>query len=144
MKNEEKTELAQPGKAHEKETAPINGVNPVTPVSNNGNGNGNGAQAGIKTGEVVDVEEHGKKGIKPPPAERYKIRIDKTHYEVATGAMTGRHLLELAGKIPAEQYMISEKLNGGQANKIGLNETADFTKSGVERFMTLPLDQTEG
>lgn len=141
MKNEEKTELDQPGKAHEKETAPTSGVNPVALVSNNGNG----AQAGgIKTGEVVDVEEHGKKGIKPPLAERYKIRIDKTHHEVATGAMTGRQLLELAGKIPAEQYMISEKLNGGQANKIGLNETADFTKPGVERFMTLPLDQTEG
>ena len=141
MKDEKKKEgFGQPGKAQETGTMPPGSVNPVMPVSSNGNG----ATGGIKTGEVVDVEEHGKKGIKPPPAERYKIRIDKTHHEVATGAMTGRQLLELAGKIPAEQYMISEKLNGGQANKIGLDETADFTKPGVERFMTLPLDQTEG
>ena len=39
---------------------------------------------------------------------------------------------------------ISQKLHGGQVKTIGLDEVADFTCPGVERFMTLPLDQTEG
>jgi hypothetical protein len=40
--------------------------------------------------------------------------------------------------------MITQKLRGGEVKKIGLDEEADFTTPGVERFMTLPLDQTEG
>jgi hypothetical protein len=40
--------------------------------------------------------------------------------------------------------MISQKLRGGQTKRIDLDERVDFTTPGVERFMTLPLDQTEG
>ena len=58
--------------------------------------------------------------------------------------MTGRELLTLAGKCPPDQWMISQKLCGGKVEEIGLDEKADFTTPGVERFMTLPLDQTEG
>jgi hypothetical protein len=94
--------------------------------------------------ELIDVEEYAKAGREIPRAKRYRIRIDKQHYEVEVASMTGRQLLALAGKTPAERYRIDEKLRGGQARRIGLDETADFTAPGVERFMTLPLDQTEG
>lgn len=94
--------------------------------------------------EVVDLEEYAKSDRKPPRARQYRIRIDKQHYVVDVPEMTGRQLLELAGKRPPEQYKIHQKLRGGQAKQIGLNEKADFTTPGVERFMTLPLDQTEG
>jgi len=52
--------------------------------------------------------------------------------------------LQLAGKTPPEQYMLSQKLRGGQTRRIALDARVDFTTPGVERFMTLPLDQTEG
>jgi len=52
--------------------------------------------------------------------------------------------LTLAGKTPVSSYMITQKLRGGQTHRIELDESADFTTLGVERFMTLPLDQTEG
>jgi len=94
--------------------------------------------------EVVDLEEYAKSNRKPPRARQYRIRIDKKHYVVDVPEMTGRQLLELAGKRPPEQYKIHQKLRGGQAKPIGLNDTADFTTPSVERFMTLPLDQTEG
>jgi hypothetical protein len=58
--------------------------------------------------------------------------------------MTGRELLVFTGKTPPERYTISQKLHGGQTRPIGLDDVADFTAPGVERFMTLPMDQTEG
>lgn len=94
--------------------------------------------------EVVDLEECALANRHPPRARRYRIRIDKNKYEVEVQSMTGRELLTLAGKLPVTNYMISQKFRGGQAKKIGLDEKADFTTPGVERFMTLPLDQTEG
>lgn len=94
--------------------------------------------------ETVDLEEYAKQGRKPPHARRYRIRIDKNHYEVEVTGMTGRELLTLAGKTPPTSYMISQKMRGGEARKIGLEEKSDFTTPGIERFMTLPLDQTEG
>jgi hypothetical protein len=33
---------------------------------------------------------------------------------------------------------------GGRAEKVDLDEVIDLRKPGVERFMTLPKDQTEG
>jgi hypothetical protein len=100
-------------------------------------------EAGVAN-EVIDIEECARAGRKPPRARAYRIRIDKQFYTVEVPAMTGRELLTLAGKIPVTSYMISQKFRGGQAKKISLDEKADFTTPGVERFMTLPLDQTEG
>lgn len=94
--------------------------------------------------EIIDLEEYAKSDRKPPRARRYRIRIDKQHHVVETPSMTGRELLTLAGKTPATNYMISQKMRGGEAHRIALDEKADFTTPGVERFMTLPLDQTEG
>lgn len=94
--------------------------------------------------EIIDIEEYAKTNRKPPRAKSYRIRIDKQHYVVNVSAMTGRELLNLAGKAPPTNYMISQKFRGGETKKIGLDEKADFTTPGVERFMTLPLDQTDG
>lgn len=98
----------------------------------------------IETEEIVDLEEFAKSNRKPPKAKSYKIHIDKQQHVVNVSAMTGRELLNLAGKVPATNYMISQKFRTGEAKKIGLDEKADFTTPGVERFMTLPLDQTDG
>lgn len=94
--------------------------------------------------EPIDLEALARAGQKPPRARRYRIRIDRQHYVVEVQQMTGRQLLQLAGKVPPENYMLSQKFAHGQAKKIGLDDIADFTTPGVERFMTLPLDQTEG
>lgn len=94
--------------------------------------------------DEVEIEVFGKAGKPVPRAKRYVIRIDKIKYTVKVPHMTGRELLALAGKTPPERWTIQQKLHGGHAKTIGLDETADFTAPGVERFMTLPLDQTEG
>lgn len=94
--------------------------------------------------EVVDLEFYAKEGKTPPKAKKYKIKIDKNVYEVTASSMTGRKLLELAKKTPVERYMIRKKLHGGQAISIGYDEEVDFRTPGIEKFMTIPLDQTEG
>ncbi len=97
-----------------------------------------------ETDKIINIEEYAKSGRKPPKAERYQIRIDKQEFVVEVPAMTGRELLNLAGKSPATNFMISQKMHGGEARKLGYDEKVDFTAPGVERFMTLPLDQTDG
>lgn len=74
----------------------------------------------------------------------YKVQIDKDFVEVPISRPTGRELLEFAGKKPAESYAIYLKVKGGQPQRIGLDDKIDLAQPGVERFVTLPLDQTEG
>lgn len=93
---------------------------------------------------LIDLEEYAKLDKVPPKSKRYLIRIDKTKYEVNAPEMSGRQLLELAGKRPPENFLLSQKFRGGATRKIELTDVADFTTPGVERFMTLPLDQQEG
>lgn len=96
--------------------------------------------------EEIDVEEYGKKGgdERHPRAKRYVIRVDKQKLTVQVSHMTGREILALAGKVPPEQYKLTEKFHGGAAQTIGLDEDVDFRRPGVERFVTLRRDQTEG
>lgn len=103
------------------------------------------AQASEETlHDEIDIEEYAKRGERPPRARRYRIRIDRERFVVTVPQMTGRVLLLLAGKTPPERFTITQKLRGGAVRPLGLDEVADFTEPGVERFMTLPLDQTEG
>lgn len=74
----------------------------------------------------------------------YKIQIDKAFYELHDPTPTGRELLEKAGKTPPERYAIYEKVKGGPPRRVELNQHVDLRHPGVERFVTLPLDQTEG
>jgi hypothetical protein len=74
----------------------------------------------------------------------FKIQIDKHSFESRNPTPTGRELLILAGKTPPEQFAIYQKMPGNQPTRIGLDATVDLREPGVERFVTLPLDQTEG
>lgn len=82
---------------------------------------------------------------KEPEVKGFKIQIDKVPFEVKNPTPTGRELLTLAGKVPVEQHAIYLRVKeGGQPKRIALDEHVDLTQPGVERFVTLPLDQTEG
>jgi Multiubiquitin len=94
--------------------------------------------------ELIDLEEYALKGHKPPRAKHYRIRIDGDKFTVDVPSMTGRQLLELAGKIPVEKFMIAEKIHGAKPRRIGLDERVEFTRHGIEKFLTQPLGQTEG
>ena len=76
--------------------------------------------------------------------QKFKIQIDKDFFEVKDPLQTGRSLLELAGKVPPQQFALYLKVKGPQPKRIALDEHVDLREPGVERFVTLPLDQTEG
>ena len=78
------------------------------------------------------------------PGQGNMVQIDKDCFEAPATRMTGRELLELAGKKPAEHFAIYRKIKGGQPERIGLDEKIDLSRLGMERCLTLPLDQTEG
>lgn len=92
--------------------------------------------------EVIDIEIYAKEGKQVPIGRNYKIRIDKTQYTVSVHKMTGREILTLDGKKP-EQFILRQKIRG-QVVRIELDQVVDFTAPGVERFMTIPNEVTEG
>ena len=90
---------------------------------------------------LPDKPSGSREGAKYP---EYKVRVDKGIVVVTNPLLTGRELLELAGKKPAEQFAIYLKVKGQQPRRIQADEKVDLRLPGVERFVTLPLDQTEG
>ena len=93
--------------------------------------------------ELEHLEVCTKEGRAPRCVRRYRIRIDREQYVVHVTYMTGQQLLEVAGKCDVQRWKIFQKLKGKMV-EIGLNETVSFTDPGIEKFKSLPLDQTEG
>jgi hypothetical protein len=93
----------------------------------------------------IDIEEYAKVGKVPHHEhKKYLIKIDKAHYKVEEACMTGRQILELAEKKPVERFQLNQKIHKGAVKKIEYDEKVCFFHPGIERFMTIPLDQTEG
>lgn len=93
--------------------------------------------------DVVDLAEYAQAGRQPPKATKYRIRIDKETFEVAQSAMTGRQILALVGKTP-ETHLLRERIHEQGTHPIEPDQTVDFTRPGVEQFVTLPRDQRDG
>jgi len=94
--------------------------------------------------DEVELESTAAAGCRRPRARRYVIRIDRERHVVHVPEMTGRQILQLAGRTPPENWMLSQRFHGGKVVTIELTQVVDFRCAGVERFMTLPKDQTEG
>jgi len=94
--------------------------------------------------EIIDLELYAKEGKTPPKGKKYRIRVDNQKYVTDKEEFTGREILTLAGKVPVERFQLNQKFKGGVVKKIDYDEKVDLTAKGVERFMTVPLDQTEG
>jgi hypothetical protein len=94
--------------------------------------------------ELEDLELCAREGRKPRCVRRYRIRIDREQHVVHVTYMTGQQLLELAGKCDVNRWKLFQKLMGGEVKEVGLDDEVDFTTPGIEKFKTLPLDQTEG
>ncbi len=98
----------------------------------------------VTEGDIIDIEEYALADKKVPKDRKYRIRIDKIKYVVDEPSLTGRQILELAQKEPPERFQLNQKFKGGRVEPIGLDDDVDFTHPGIERFMTVPLDQNEG
>lgn len=93
--------------------------------------------------ELEDLEVCCAEGRAARCVRRYRIRIDRDPYVVHVTKMTGQQLLELAGNCDLAKWKVFQKLCG-QLVEVAHDEWVDFTAKGVEKFKTLPCDQTEG
>jgi len=92
----------------------------------------------------IDLEQYAKEGKEVPKGHHYTILVDRQKYTVKVECMTGKEILTLAGKVPVERFQINQRFKGGKVVKVGYDQTVCFTEPGIEKFMTIPLDQTEG
>lgn len=74
--------------------------------------------------------------------QNYKVRIDNESYVVNDPVITGRQLLDQAGKRPVDEYLIFQLLKNGQLEEIRLDETVDLRKPGIEKFVTWQSDRS--
>lgn len=92
----------------------------------------------------IDLEQYAKEGKEVPKGHHYIILVDRQKYTVKEECMTGREILTLAGKLPVERFQLNQRFKGGKVIKVGYDQKVCFTEPGIEKFMTIPLDQTEG
>lgn len=95
-----------------------------------------------QSNEMIDLEEFAKASKPVPKGHKYKFRVDKIEITVSQEIITGREILTLAGKDP-QKFLLQQKIKS-QVIRIGLDENVDLTAPGVERFMTIPNEVTEG
>lgn len=91
---------------------------------------------------IIDVETYVKEGKPIPPGRKYRIKIDKTHYEVEATVLTGAAILALAGKTPS-QHLLRQKVQGQMLPVLPAQEV-NLQTAGIERFVTVPNEVTEG
>lgn len=94
--------------------------------------------------EIIDLEVYSQKGEKPPKGKKYKFKVKSKVYTVDVDSMTGREICVLAGLNPPENYILRLIMHGGATQEVGLDETVSFLTPGIERFLYVSRDQTEG
>lgn len=94
--------------------------------------------------DIVDVEKCGREGKVPPPAKRYKVRIDRDYHVFDKRIVTARELLERAGKVPVERFEIEMGMHCAGFVNLEPGQKIDLGQPGIEVFQTFPLDEQEG
>lgn len=72
----------------------------------------------------------------------WKIKIDEQMHDVNDPVLTGRQLLNLAGKLPVEEHLVYFLDKTNLLEDIGLEETVDLRERGIERFLTFRSDRS--
>lgn len=92
--------------------------------------------------QTLEDKTHSAAGKEMPKAMQYAVRIDKEQYVVEADHMTGREILALAGKTP-EKFLLRMKVKGS-VDAVAPDQVVSFLDPGLERFMTIPNEVTEG
>jgi hypothetical protein len=77
----------------------------------------------------------------PEPQRAFQVRIDDQPFEIRDPIITGRQILDLAGKRPASEFVVLLYLPDGLLEEIRLEESTDLRERGAERFITFQSDR---
>jgi hypothetical protein len=94
--------------------------------------------------EIIDIHEHCQNDQPVPEGCRYRILIDREPYVVEEECLTGKEILLLTNKTPPDRFQLRQKFKNGRVVTIKNDQKVSFTEPGIEKFKTIPLDQTEG
>ncbi len=94
--------------------------------------------------EIIDIHEHCQNGHPVPPNCKYQIQIDRKPYIVSEECLTGKDILLLTNETPPDRFQLRQKFKDGRVITIKNDQKVCFTEPGIEKFKTIPLDQTEG
>lgn len=94
--------------------------------------------------EIIEIELYASSAKRKPRARTYVFRVGKQRIEVKDPIITGRQILELADKLPPENYILRQIFHRAEPKVIGLDETVDLRAPGVERFRAMPRTARDG
>lgn len=94
--------------------------------------------------EIIDIHEHCQNDQPVPEGCKYRILIDREPYVVEKECLTGKEILLLTNKTPPDRFQLRQKFKDGRVVTIKNDQKVCFTEPGIEKFKTIPLDQTEG
>lgn len=94
--------------------------------------------------DIVDVEKCGRENLPPPPARRYRVKIDREYHVFDKRVVMGGEILERAGKVPVSRFELEMGLHGAGFVAVEPDERIDLGRPGIEVFQTFPLDEQEG
>lgn len=90
--------------------------------------------------EIVDVETCTKNGRLPSEGKWYRVRIGDQYHVFLKQFVTGKEVLEAAGVSPVECCWLYLKLKGCDFERIGLMESVNLAKPGIEHFLVKPTE----
>jgi hypothetical protein len=93
---------------------------------------------------IIDIEIYVRENKEIPRGHHYLILVDREKIKVEHECLTGGEILKIAGKTPIERFQLNQRFKGGKVKKVAYDQIVSFVEPGVEKFMTIPLDQTEG
>lgn len=96
-----------------------------------------------RSDEIIDLELYAASGQKPPKGKKYEFKVDDQKLTSDSETLLGSEILEKAGKTPASSYILRKKVKGNWFT-VQQKDIVDLTEPGLEKFKTLPNDQTEG
>ena len=78
------------------------------------------------------------------PGETYRFTVMKTLYQIHEKMVSGQKICEIAGLIPPEKYKLDMRMDNGKYREVPLDMVIDLSEPGIEKFVYITRDQTEG
>lgn len=93
---------------------------------------------------VNSIASNNNQGNQNPHGETYRFTVMKRQFQTHEKEITGRKICELAGLEPPEKYKLDKKMKGGEYREVLLDDVIDLSEPGLEKFVYITRDQTEG
>lgn len=74
-------------------------------------------------------------------SERFQIRVNGQSFRTGDGDPSGHGVLNLAAFRPVEEHLLLMRLKSGELEEVGLEETVNIERDGVEDFYAFRTDR---